>query len=125
MFGRSATRLALISLLFSLVLSSGEGIRLLPIPDGTFATASSQSVSTSSTQRYQYAARWFSSPTKQSNSTNLKNKHEHVADAGPSLYADLEHSRSLTLLSDGFEWLGLHYRSGNQSLDRGRGPPFC
>ena len=127
---RNATRMAILSLLLSLVLSSGEGIRLFPIPvsSDTGSEAHSETITSSGIKRYNYAARWFGSLLKQGGTALAKSKqsrNDAKAFAGSATYAELETPFPAPLSSDSFEWVGPDGRSGVDSHSRSRGPPDC
>lgn len=124
---RNATRLAILSLLMSLVLSSGEGIRLFPIPviSESGSEAHSQTVTSSGATRYQYAARRFGSLLKYGGSSAAKSKNDTRALAGPAAPAELEPSFPASIPSSSFEWFGLDDRDGVRGRSRSRGPPSC
>ena len=85
---RKTTRFAIFSLLLSLIISSGEGVRLFPIASEAVpvSEAESQAVGKSTAQRYQYAARWLGSPLKQSKASSAKGKNSSGAFAVPARF---------------------------------------
>ena len=127
MMYRNAKRLSVLALLLSLMLSSGEGIRLFPIPaaNGTAAEVHSGTFSQSSKHRYQYAARSSASPLKQGNSGSFKTKIRHGAGtwAGSARLTEALFPLFHTSLRAAFEWQDLRARTGTRNRPNGRAPP--
>ncbi len=119
----NATRMAIISLLLSLVFSSGEGLRLFPIPVKADASvgADSGSISSSAVVRYEFAARRAASPAKQGNAGNLKLG--GPGSVGPAFSLAPETSFLGSAARGKFEWAHVNRRHGFQSRHRNRGPP--
>ncbi len=113
------------ALLLSLVISSGEGVRLFPIPVADGAVSSnSEALSSSTLQSYQYATRMSGSSSKQSNATSYKGKHGSGAVVSTARSTELNVSATF-LLSSSFDHLEVREDAGFRNSNHSRGPPTC
>ena len=115
-----------LTLLLSLVLSGGEGIRLFPIPvsNGASSESSPETISSSAVHHYHYAVRGSGLQSKQGGTARIKAKDQLAAFASATPWASLDIPSIVRSRSDNFGFADLRDRIGFLANSRSRGPPI-